>query len=1036
MKLKQHLYPLLFTAVFFSCKEQPKEEVSRESFIDEALFKDHIRTTDYQTPEEELKGFHLPSGFEINLFASEPDITKPINMEFDDKGRLWVTHSIEYPHEASVGSGQDKITILEDTDGDGKADKFTDFASDLNIPIGIMPVKGGAIAYSIPNLYMFTDKDSDDRYDEKNVLLGPFDHVDTHGMINNLMRGLDGWVHSSHGFRNSSTVAGADGDSISMTSGNTFRFRMNGSRVEQTTYGRVNPFGFAYDDLGYLYSADCHSMPIYQIIAQGDYPHFGKKPTGIGFGPQMMDYQIGSTALSGLVYYNGEAFPKAYRNSFYSGDVVACRVSRNTLTYNGSSPQAVLQEDFLLSEDPWFRPVDIKIGPDGAMYIADFYNRIIGHYEVPLDHPGRDRKSGRIWRITYKGETTKPIDWSKAELDELIAGLGHGAFNMRMAASNRLVDYKAGEAVEPLKQLAFDANASPKQKVHALWVLKRLNELAEEEITEAAKSEEQEVRVHAYRILVEYRELNDNLRKLALDGLSHSDPHTRRAAADVLVRHHHTSTLGAIAAAVSKVQQGDDHLRYTLLIAARDHLKQPEILQEAVAQNWTEAETKVLMDAMTDVPSSEASAFLLTNVKKYEHTNDRMVVYLQHVGRYIPDDQLVAAVDFIRNKFKDDAESQHKLYITINSGIAQRGGAGNSRQMKEWAISFAGDFLKNLETKPELVKDGPSAHANEAWEHFNEISQRQIFAANLAKENKLTAYEQGLKDLLNAKWAQPAPRAMAANALLVISPAESIGLIEARLNDKGEEPAFREELAGTIGTSSYAPVSALLANTVKDAPTGLQLAIASVLINSEKGRNELLKSVADGFVSARVLMDRKINEQLLPKLSAAQKRQYDTLTADLESVLEQRQKLIDVRLARFDPKPDVELGKAVFATNCGICHQINNSGGVIGPQLDGIGNWGRRALVEKIVDPNKNISEAFRNYLITLNDGKVLTGLYRRDEGEVEVYANAAGQEFTVAKKDIQEKKPSQFTLMPDNFGETIPEEEFEALLGYLLSQK
>ncbi len=1036
MDLKQHTCLLLFLAAFFSCKEQPTEETSRESLINEELFKDHIRTTDFQTPEEELKGFHLPPGYEISLFASEPDITKPINMEFDDRGRLWVTHSIEYPMEASPGSGKDKITILEDTNGDGKADKFTDFASDLNIPIGIMPVKGGAIAYSIPNVYMFADTNGDDKYDEKKVLLGPFDHVDTHGMINNFIRGLDGWIHSSHGFRNSSKVAGADGDSISMTSGNTFRFHIDGSRAEQTTYGRVNPFGFAYDDLGYLYSADCHSMPIYQIIDQGDYPHFGKKPSGIGFGPQMMDYQIGSTALSGLVYYNGETFPEEYRNSFYSGDVVACRVSRNTLKYNGSSPQAVLQKDFLLSEDPWFRPVDIKIGPDGAMYIADFYNRIIGHYEVPLSHPGRDRTSGRIWRITYKGETTEPIDWSKASLDELVEGLGHHSFNMRMAASNRLVDYNADEAAEPLKVVLADNSAAPKQKVHALWALHRLGKLTEDELTRAAKSDRQEIRVHAYRTLVEFKQLNDKLRSLAIAGLAHTDPHTQRAAADVLVRHHDTTTLPALATAASKVPAPDTHLRYTLLIAARDHLKEPAILQYAVAQEWSEAETRVLMDAMTEVPSSTASVFIFDNVKKYEHAPDRQLVYLQHVGRYIPDEQLVQAVDYIRDKFKRDASSQYKLYNTINAGIAQRGGSANSQQMKEWATSFAADFLKNLETKPELVKDGPSAHADEAWEHFNEISQQQIFAANLAREQKLTAYEPGLRDLLNAKWAQHGSRAAAANALLAIAPEKNISLIEQKLNDTEEEQGFREELARSIGASTYAPAVDVLVNAIKDAPSGVQLAIASVLVNSQKGRTQLLEAVNAEYVPPRVLIDRKISEQLLPKLTASQKKEYEKLTADLESVLEERQKLIDERATGFNPKPDVELGKAVFTTRCGICHQIDNNGGVIGPQLDGIGNWGRRALVEKVIDPNRNISQAFRNYLITLNDGKVLSGLYRRDEGEVEVFANAAGQEFTVAKKDLKEKKPSQFTLMPDNFGETIPEAEFEALLGYLLTQK
>lgn len=1026
---------LLLAVLLFSCQKKNQEEYDPESFIDPELFKDHIRTTDFQTPEQEMAGFHLPPGFEINLYASEPDITKPINMEFDDRGRLWVTHSIEYPYESSTGSGLDKITILEDSNGDGKADKFTDFASDLNIPIGIMPVKGGVVAYSIPNIYFFEDKDGDDRYDEKKILLGPFGHEDTHGMINNFMRGLDGWIHASHGFRNTSHVAGSDGDSIHMTSGNTFRFKIDGSRVEQTTFGRVNPFGYAVDDLGYLYSADCHSMPIYQIVSQGDYPHFGKKSPGLGFGPQMMDYQIGSTALSGLVYYKGTDFPEEYQNSFYSGDVVACRVSRNTLSYEGSTPVAKLQKDFLVSEDPWFRPVDIKVGPDGALYIADFYNRIIGHYEVPLDHPGRDRKSGRIWRITYKGETSKKTDWSKAKIDELLEGLGSSTYSQRMMASNRLVDYEGKNAVNPLKSLITD-NSSSSQKVHALWALKRLNALDYAELALAAKGDDHKVRVHAYRALSEHESLDAKQRALAIEGIRHADPHTQRAAADVLVRHADFENIKAIAAVANAVPNTDTHLKYTLMIALRNHLREPEILKMTIAQTWTEPETKVLLDAMTDVPSPIASEFLYANLKKYDAPRARTVVYLEHVGRFIPESQLAQAIDFIREKFKGDAAAQYTLYTTIQTGIGQRGGAGNQKQMTDWAISFAGDFLKNLENKPQPIADQPSAHADEEYEFYEEISRQQGFAATIASENKLNAYETGLQNLLNTKWAKNRPRAMAAKALLDLNPSKNVGLVENKLNDDSEELAFREELARTIGTSTYPGVVSLLNKSLKDAPSGLQAAIASVFVNSAEGRANLLRAAKEGFIPPRTLMDRRINEQLLSKLTSSQKKEYESLTSGLESVLEERQNLIETRLARFDPKPDAELGKAVFMNTCSVCHQIEGQGGIIGPQLDGIGNWGRRALAEKMLDPNRNISQAFKTYSLTLTSGEVKTGLFRRNEGELEVYANVSGQEFTVSKNEIKEKKASQYTLMPDNFGETISETDFDALIGFLLTQK
>ncbi|MEO6960535.1 MAG: PVC-type heme-binding CxxCH protein, partial [Puia sp.] len=269
------------------CNNKPDETTQQDDpRYSGSNFTANIRTTNARTPEEERLGFKLPAGFEIQLYASEPDIGKPINIAFDAKGRMWVTQSFEYPFPAVAGKGKDRLTILEDTDGDGKADRFTHFEDTLNIPIGILPVNDGAIVYSIPNVYKFTDTNGDGKADKGKTLLGPFKHKDTHGMINNFVRGYDGWIHACHGYTNRDTIAGADGDSISMISGNTFRFRPDGSRVEHTTDGRINPFGLVYDEMGYLYSTDCQTSPLYQLIRGGDYTQWGKEE-GMGFAPDM-----------------------------------------------------------------------------------------------------------------------------------------------------------------------------------------------------------------------------------------------------------------------------------------------------------------------------------------------------------------------------------------------------------------------------------------------------------------------------------------------------------------------------------------------------------------------------------------------------------------------------------------------------------------------------------------------------------------------------------------------------------------------------
>ncbi len=238
-------------------------------------FAELVRPTEPLTPEKELAAFVLPRGFEMQLVAAEPDLRKPMNMAFDVTGRLWFTESREYPFPAKPGEvGRDTIRILSDFGDDGRAKKVTIFAEGLNIPIGLYPfrtlnketgkVTWKCIAWSIPNIWLFEDTDGDDKADKREVLYGPLGwEKDTHGNLASFRRGADGWLYGTHGFNNTSTMRGKDGSSITMQSGNTWRVALDGSRVEQITFGQVNPFGLCFDQRGNMFTADCHSSPIY-----------------------------------------------------------------------------------------------------------------------------------------------------------------------------------------------------------------------------------------------------------------------------------------------------------------------------------------------------------------------------------------------------------------------------------------------------------------------------------------------------------------------------------------------------------------------------------------------------------------------------------------------------------------------------------------------------------------------------------------------------------------------------------------------------
>ncbi|NBP25954.1 MAG: dehydrogenase, partial [Proteobacteria bacterium] len=349
-------------------------------------------------------------------------------------------------------------------------------------------------------------------------LYGPFDHTrDTHGNQASFRRGFDGWLYATHGFNNDSHVTARDGSHVDLNSGNTYRIRLDGSRIEHHTHGQVNPFGLAWDARGNLYSSDCHSAPLYQLLAGGWYPSFGKPHDGLGFAPVMLEHAHGSTAIDGAVYYNDDLWPAEYRDTLFIGNVMTSRLNRDTITFNGSTPKATEQPDFLTTTDPWFRPVDATLGPDGALYIADFYNRIIGHYEVPLTHPGRDRERGRLWRVVYKGTDGRARLRSPAlpkDLDGLVGELGSPSLSRRLLAMGEIQDRFGAKALPAVGRAASKARSQKSgssqeradqgsaMRISALWLQHRLGGLdaglrGREFLADLSDSRDSLVRIHA-----------------------------------------------------------------------------------------------------------------------------------------------------------------------------------------------------------------------------------------------------------------------------------------------------------------------------------------------------------------------------------------------------------------------------------------------------------------------------------------------------------------------------------------------------------
>jgi putative heme-binding domain-containing protein len=1161
------------------------------SFSANDPFAENVRTTDPLPPEEQQKTFKLPPGFTVQLVAAEPQLRKPMNMQFDGAGRLWITESREYPWPTNTNP-RDTIRILSDFDANGRAHKVTTFATNLNIPIGLYPFQSAAsdgskkltwkcIGWSIPNIWLFEDMDGDGVADKKEKLLGPFDFTrDTHGNQASFRRGFDGWIYATHGYNNRSKVAGKDGHEIFMSSGNTYRFRVDGSRVEHWTHGQVNPFGLTFDALGNLYSADCHSSPIYQLLRGAYYPSFGAPDDGLGFAPTTIQHSHGSTAICGIQMIDDPSWPEEFQGNLIIGNVMTSRINRDRIEWRGSTSVGHEMPDFVTVTDPWFRPVDLQLGPDGALWVADFYNRIIGHYEVPLTHPLRDRERGRIWRIVPpKGADLAKLKLKDDSVESLINEFASPNRTRRTLALSRLVDLQKTEAVrDHLGKLLIEHKlADAQQRVHALCAWWQINldvRAGDSQVFFATGNDpDPMVRTHLLRLFAADFAWNNEpqtLRELVLARLKDTDAHVRRAAAELVANLEPKPTytamwVRALLDALATAPKEDTHLRHAIRIALRNRLAGADNFDQISSSKLSEADFRALADVAPAVTNSAAASFLVAHLQKYSEPRDIASKYLKHAARFLPKERIDDLAALAQEKFRDDVDLQSTLFKSVQDGLAQRGVALSAR-MKRWGNALAEDLLKSArqndsEWLASPVESNPSSpnpwavqrrkcgDGKEAdflctlpsgetltgvlrsknfsaptkltfWmaghdgfpqnpsqkKNFvrlqsadssnvlmtapaprNDIAQKvtwdlgghvgkQVFL-ELVDGDTATAYawlavgrfeptvvplpkttpkliderltsaaqiilatrDTALAPQLVAALKSPAgvdARASVATTLLALNTKQYLPVCGEIMNDAGAPDVLRQKLAQTIAESNSDEGRALVVNTLRHSPERSQPKFALALATSKPGADALLKEVDSGRVSARLLQNQNLKEKLAASKADNASARIATLTKNLTPLNEQIQKVIDQRARAFSSaKTSVTSGAAVFEKTCAVCHQLDGKGAVVGPQLDGIGARGAERIMEDILDPNRNVDGAFRATLFELKDGDVVSGLFRREEGQLVIYAESTGKELSLAKKNIKGRRQSELSLMPENFADMIPANEFNDLIAFLLTK-
>lgn len=978
-------------------------------------FAENVRSSDPLSAEEQLKSFRVPEGFTIQLVAAEPQINKPINIAIDAQGRLWVTSTIEYPFPVRDANAtpRDQIKVLEIDPASGRAVKVTTFADACNIPAGVYPYKNGCIAFSIPNIYFFQDTDGDGVADKRDVLYGPFDTSrDTHGMTNSFMRGFDGFLYATHGFNNRSTIAAKDGSKIEMTSGNVYRMALDGSHVDLLTHGPVNPFGLMFDALGNLYVADCHTKPIQMVLRGAWYEHFGRPHEGIGFYPKIMGHLHGSTAIGGVVVIDDTHWPEEFRGNLICGNPVSSRVNRDRVEWSGSTPTLKEMPDLVSTTDPWFRPVAFALAPDGSIYIADFYNRIIGHYEVPLTHPGRDRERGRIWRlvppkIAQNASMDYPPDLSKADAAALVATLAHPNVTARMLASDELVD-RMGAAAIPALHEAFSKGQGV-ARAHAMWALYRLGALDKEQIILATRDPDRLVRTHAAKLAAELKQWDEALQLRIVELTREQDAVVRRNAVEALGLHPSSDHVRPVLELLSSADKADTHLVYVARIALRNLLAAPGALAKQAPSR--PEEIAAINSVLPAIKSPEAAQMIIMQLRAGRAEGNLNDLF-KHVARFGGDAGAAAVAEYAQTHLKGKPDRQLEAVSAMIAGVSDRAGSitGTAR---DWAIAVVKEVL-------------PASLTN---------AQKLQSVSDLARSLKLTEAAPALAAVVSNPRADANLRIAAMKNILALDPSQ-IAVVAAVAGDGGEPALLREAAARALSEINSDEARQSLLKPIRYAPQPIAAKLAVALASRREGAMTLLDAIERNLLTARLLTDPTVKD----KLAAAKVPDLDAriakLTANLAPASAQLDELIAKKRNRFDPaKADLKNGLAVFTKTCAICHQLDGQGAVVGPQLDGVGARGLERVVEDVIDPNRNVDPAFRYSNITLKDGDTISGLARGEQGQTLLFVDPLGREIRLPRAEVEKVEQSKLSLMPTGFGEILSDKDFNDLVGLLLSK-